>query len=609
MSADLLAGLRASLAPHNGHARDPGVVAKRFGLGKRGLTPRQWKALNEAIARWRDRLLAGTRHLPHQAYRQGHEQTTRFLRLLGTHEPAVVAAPDRATSEWLQWLLEHELTGTLDRYTDEIRSAVLYGLEGETNPVNVAAALYKATEAADRDWRLVAQTEMARANALGRLDGSIAMGYDEVWIPPHVGACDACKRLIENKVFPAALLKANVSANYGKKQRDWVPALPLHPRCTHGAVPKVPEVYHEAQQEYQRMQDVGLTDEAIGEMFDSSGQLRPQFKDDPRLHEMGKSMSPAMSLKSGSDSGMRIVSPEFVSQGMGVYEAVLTRVIAKVRSGGHISKGFFDPPQAGLDPLIWQNDEELRPEVRAAILAFWTGVLGEGWEDWARVFVTGSAASYSWGTGWHHPWLGSHQTQVYPDIDTHLVLDYDKVRAARPLWAGMSPMELRKLLESWTKKAKVDIEVAPGLRLDAFIRTEWSKGEFEADISHTGQGVYDVNGDRWLQQPTEIHGGETYGRRLLAGTGGRLAEEHPDWVSGADDVSAELQRRLDAYTATPAPETLQALQSYMDALYEARTAGFLEGAGQEDRANFTWQLLEVFGPLLDAKAVLAANPS
>jgi hypothetical protein len=576
MSDDLLVGLRVALAPHNGHARDPEVVAKRFGLGKGGLTPKQWKDIQAAITRWRERVLAGMRHMPAQAYQQGHEQTTRFLRLLGSREPAVLAAPDRSTAEWLQWLLEHELTGTLDRYTDEIRSAVLYGMEGETNPINVAQALYKATEAADRDWRLVAQTEMARANSLGRLDGCMAMGHSEVWIPPHTGACDACKRLIENRVFPAELLKANVSANYGKKAREWVAALPLHPRCRHAAVPYVAELYHEAQQDYQRMQEVGLTDEAIGEMFDSSGQLRPQFVNDPRLQEYGKT----------------------------IFD--LAPVVAKVRSSGHISKGFFDPPQAGLDPLIWQNDDELRPEVRTAILAFWAGVLGDGWQDWARVFITGSAASYSWGTGWHHPWLGSHQTQVYPDIDTHLVLDYDKVRAARPLWAGMSPMELRKLLESWTKKAKVDIEVAPGLRLDAFIRTEWSKGEFEADISHTGQGVYDVNSDRWLQQPTEVRSGETYGRRLLAGTGGRLAEEHPDWVSDADDVSAELQRRLDAYTATPRDDALQALQSYMDALYEARTAGFLEGAGQEDRANWAWQYLENFGPLLDVKAVLAS---
>src|ERR1700684_1212917 len=82
MSDDLLAGLRASLAPHNGHARDPEIVAKRFGLGK-GPSPRQWEKIQAAIDAWRARVLAGARHMPRNAYQQGHGQVTRFLRLLG----------------------------------------------------------------------------------------------------------------------------------------------------------------------------------------------------------------------------------------------------------------------------------------------------------------------------------------------------------------------------------------------------------------------------------------------------------------------------------------------------------------------------------------------
>ena len=572
---DALAGLRGVLSPPDRAV----AVEKRFGLGPNRLKPKQWEAINAAIGRWRERVLTSAKDLPRRAFEEGHGQTTRFLRLLGSLEDGAAPAPDRAMGEWLEWLLTHELTGTLDRYADDIRSAVLYGLEAETNPTNVAGALYRATQAADRDWRLVAQTEMARANAMGRLAGCRDMGYDEVWIPPHTGSCDTCKRLIENKVFPAQLLQENATANYGRKQREWVPALPQHPRCRHTAVPYVPELYHEAQSDYAAMQDAGLDDATIDELFDSSGQLRPQHADDPRLREyLGKTGGP--------------------------YEQVLAGAVQKVRRLGHVSKGFFDPPQAGLDPLIW-DDEQLRPDVRQAILDFWTGILGAGWETWGTVYITGSAASYSWGTGWQHPWLGSSQTQVYPDVDTHLVIDYDAVRAAKPLWAGMSPLELRALLESWVKKAKTDAEVAPGMRLDAFVRTETTQGEFEHDIANTGQGVYDVNHQQWLQPPQEVRAGRVYGERILAGLGGRIAAENPDWITAADDVSAELQRRLDAYQATPTPEALAALQTYMDALYEARTAGFLEGAGQEDRGNWVWQYLENFGPLLDVKELLA----
>ncbi len=279
MSDDLLAGLRTQLTvPTPSRELD---VVKRFGLHKGPLTPKRWEAVNAAIQRWKEHVLRGAQHMPVQAYTQGHAQTTRFLRLLGTGSPRVTPAPDRATSEWLQWLLDHELTGTLDRYADEIRSAVLYGVQGETNPVNVASALYKATEAADRDWRLVAQTEMARANSLGRLDGCLQMGYDEVWVPPHAGACSACKALIENRVFLASVLKTN--SNYGKKRAEWVPCLPLHPRCSHAALPYVEELYQEAQEQYAHMRESGLDDEVLSEMFDTSGQLRPQYKHDERL--------------------------------------------------------------------------------------------------------------------------------------------------------------------------------------------------------------------------------------------------------------------------------------------------------------------------------------
>jgi hypothetical protein len=246
----------------------------------------------------------------------------------------------------------------------------------------------------------------------------------------------------------------------------------------------------------------------------------------------------------------------------------------------------------------------LKPDVRTGIIDFWTGVLGDGWQDWAGVYITGSATSYQWGTGWNHPWLGSRQTQVFPDVDTHLVLDYDGVRKARPLWAGMSPMELRKLLEAWVSKAKDGVEIAPGMRLDAYIRTEWSKGEFEEDVRHTGQGVYDVVKGRWLILPTHPTAGEVYGKRILGGLGGRLAHEHPDWITDAELASSQLETLLNAYNENPSENSLEALQAFMDGLYEARTSGFLHGAGQEDRGNWTWAFLSNYGPLLDVKELL-----
>ncbi len=349
--------------------------------------------------------------------------------------------------------------------------------------------------------------------------------------------------------------------------------------CRHAALPWVEAIYREAQDEYARMSDLGLDDATLAAMFDSSGQLRPQYEGDPRLA--------ALTGKVAADP----------------YEHLLGQVVRKVRSTGHVAKGFFDPPQAGLDPLIWEDDE-LKPSIREAILDFWTGVLGEDWQTWARVYITGSATSYQWGTGWQHPWLGSHQTPTYPDVDTHLVIDYQRVQTARPLWADLTPMELRKILEAWVQKAKQDVEVAPGLRLDAYIRTEDTQGEFEVDVRHTGQGVYDVLTDGWLIEPARAEDGEYLGRRLLGGVGGRLANDNPDWIAYADTASTQLQALLDAYQREPGPDTLSALQAMMDELYADRKAAFLEGAGQEDRGNFVWAYLTNFGPLTDAKELL-----
>lgn len=570
MAEDLLLGLRASLAPDTG-------IAKRFGFGEERLSPGQWKRVNEAVDTWKHQVLRAAKLLPAQSYQRGRTQTMRFLHLLGAQEQIPPAA-DRATINWLNWTLEHELTGTLDRYIDEIRSAVLHGLQANSGPLDVASRLQGATGAADRDWRLVAQTEMARANALGRLDGAHQMGYDEVWIPPHTGACKACKALIENQVFPVDQLRDG--SNFGKKRSAWEPCLPLHPRCRHTSVPWVPAVYQEAQEEYAHMRELGLDDDTLASMFDSSGQLRPQYEGDERLRELFE--------------GKTVRDP---------FEHVMGRVVAKVRTSGQLTKGFFDPPQAGLDPLVW-DDDRLKEDVRDAILGFWDGVLGEDWQGWARVYITGSATSYQWGTGWNHPWLGSHQTQTFPDVDTHLVIDYAKVRKARPMWAGMSPMELRKVLEAWVSKAKEDVEVAPGMRLDAYIRTESTEEEFERDVQHAGQGVWDVIRNEWMIRPTKPEDGEYLGKRILGGVGGRLAHENSDWVGYADAASDRLQELLDGYQQNPGEDTLSSLQAFMDALYDDRKAAFLEGAGQEDRGNFVWAYLTNYGALTDVKELL-----
>jgi len=119
------------------------------------------------------------------------------------------------------------------------------------------------------------------AAAQARLDQCEAQGYDRVWVPPHVGACLMCKALIENRVFRIEELRD--AFNDGGDPNNWAPAVPLHPGCRHSVLPYVKSIYDRAQADYQVLEDQGLTDDVLNEMFESSGQVKPEYKDDPRL--------------------------------------------------------------------------------------------------------------------------------------------------------------------------------------------------------------------------------------------------------------------------------------------------------------------------------------
>ena len=183
---------------------------------------------------WKQDTLDKARRHPSKGYKLGQEQTQQFLAMAGH-------APDGAdffggSSETTRFALEglrrrslHEFEGMLDRYADQVRGAVLYGAEEAMSPLSVASMMYHATQDSEVNWRMIARTEMVRANNYGRIDAIKQMGYTQVWVPPHVGACAQCKKMLENQIFEADELRDK--SNYGKPTRDWVPCIPLHPMC------------------------------------------------------------------------------------------------------------------------------------------------------------------------------------------------------------------------------------------------------------------------------------------------------------------------------------------------------------------------------------------
>lgn len=269
-------------------------------LHGRKLTPTAWRKIETLLDTWKGEVLQAAKRHPAKSYKLGVAQIEAYSDLLtgmrsATAETAFggIGPTMRHAEQWMRTYTLRELDDCLNVYVGRIKDALLYGLRHGLNPVEVASMMFDATQDAQVNWRLIARTEMVRANAMGRLHAIGEMGYDQVWAPPHVGACNACKRLLENRVF--ALADVINASNFGKPPAEWVPCIPLHPQCRHAWLPYDPEVHGLAMEHYGRLEAAGLTDESrLAEMFDESGQLADGYTvaDVDPDQILGKTMEP-----------------------------------------------------------------------------------------------------------------------------------------------------------------------------------------------------------------------------------------------------------------------------------------------------------------------------
>jgi hypothetical protein len=84
-------------------------------------------------------------------------------------------------------------------------------------------------------WERIARTEMARAQHFGSVEEAKRLGVEYVVVPDQPKNCEACRRLLANRVFPRAALES--ASNVGRKPSAWVAAIPMHPNCTCVAIP------------------------------------------------------------------------------------------------------------------------------------------------------------------------------------------------------------------------------------------------------------------------------------------------------------------------------------------------------------------------------------
>ena len=585
-------------------------------LPTEGLTAEQYRQLDEALKAWEAQVRENVKLYPAQSYELGQHQIATFLQMLGLVAQADLPAagaigPTKpAAVEWLQRYTLHEIDGALSKYSDEIRSSALYGMRGATNPTQVASWLYRATKDAKVDWRRIARTEMVRANAEGRLTAVKAMGYEEVWCPRHAGACEACKRLLEGQTF--RLEDVQGKSNYGRAQKDWIACIPLHPHCRHVWLPAVPKVFDEAQAAYAKLEDQGLDDETLNTMFDSSGQVKPEYADDPRLtayfEQAGKTVDPLAFVfgqviektARREPPGLHHTSARKRCSICEHYERpdctrydwqVDADEVCATWEAKDVGKGFFDNPQAGLDPLIWTTDEGLRPDVRDRVVSWWRATLGDDAPLWSRPYIVGSSTSRAWAG-----------KKTAGDLDVHIVVDYTAFRAARPDYAALSDPELYAAFISHVYG--VEAQAAPGLALEGFICSQATPEQFAADVAGNGQGVFDVVNAVWIVPPPAVADAEDLtGGEILEGAGGTVALEHPDWLTEARRLRDVMRDALDRVGADPL--AVAVLGDAYQFVHDLRGQAFAPGGGgAAGLGNFLWRYLRDFGPLEQVKEML-----
>lgn len=156
-----------------------------------------------------------------------------------------VPKPDK-TAEWLaRQSSASKMREWASGMREDVRWQVVQAIREGLNPSQLAERLEGRWERYGQNFQMIAVTEMSLAYNNATLS---LLGDDYVVVPP-IGddrVCKSCKRWLEGKVFwvaPAPIEDATKQeneqyvwvgkSNIGRKEADWIPCIPLHPRCRH----------------------------------------------------------------------------------------------------------------------------------------------------------------------------------------------------------------------------------------------------------------------------------------------------------------------------------------------------------------------------------------
>jgi hypothetical protein len=193
--------------------------------------------IDSTVDDWKAKALMELALHPSRAYMLGQMLASERLKS-PLHRPMMPT--DARAIGFLNHYAFNEIHSSFDALKNDLRAALILGIEGGKNPREVARGIANAMKDYSTQWDVVAITETARAESQGRLRELQDAGETQcIGSTAHDAlACDDCLRLINDKVYKVdEVLKNN---NYGVKRANWKPCIPLHPRCRCVWLPYMP---------------------------------------------------------------------------------------------------------------------------------------------------------------------------------------------------------------------------------------------------------------------------------------------------------------------------------------------------------------------------------
>lgn len=254
------------------------------------------------------------------------------------------------------------------------------------------------------------------------------------------------------------------------------------------------------------------------------------------------------------------------------------------------SSGYFSKPQKGLDPSIFAG-EQIKPDVREHILS----VLYRYWkrrgynkpEEWTRVWVAGSGASYQWAAD-----------RGNGDLDILMGINWPKFWDDNPQWGSISAWNMTVILdeqlrqELWPKTAHTNFH-------GTVYEVTYFVNQQSTDILDINPyAAYDLTHETWTVPPNPVtaydhnpaddrpawdayaeqdkHTAQTIRATLLhaLNSASQYPVGHPYWVNAMNLVSSETHHALTLMT---------------DIHGHRREAFGPNGKGYWDFNNWRWQ--------------------